>query len=207
MESHGSELTLRQRHALQTRAEILAAARELFVERGYAQTTVAQIAQRAGVAVQTVYSSVGAKSELLIALLEVSRSGAGVQQRDQAAIEATDPHEILRIGNGILRAVIEGSGDVFRLLIDNAAADPDVGAAWEQAQRHIQLGVQAAVQRLAEVNALPPGMSVDRAVDIVSVVFSPKVYLGLLDRGWTHDEVQSLFEDMVPKTILGPDAG
>lgn len=204
MESGGSELTLRQRHALQTRAEILAAARELFVEHGYAQTTVVQIAHRAGVAVQTVYSSVGAKAELLIALLEVSRSGAGVQQRDRAAIESADPREILRIGNGTLRAVIEGSGDVFRLLIDNAAADPDVGAAWEQARGHIQMGVQAGVQRLAEVGALAPGMSVERAVDIISVVFSPVVYLGLLDRGWTHDEIETLFEDMVVATILGP---
>jgi AcrR family transcriptional regulator len=198
--------TLRQRHAQQTRAEVLEAARALFAEQGYAQTKVAQIAKQAGVALQTVYSSVGTKAEVLVALLETSRSDAGVPTRDQAALEATDPREIMRTGNGTLRAVMEQSGDVYRLLIDNAAADPDVAAAWEHAKGYIRMGVEAGVQRVAELDALAPGLSVDRAVDIISVVLSPRVYLGLIDRGWTHDEIEALFESMAISTVLDPQA-
>jgi len=201
-----SSLTLRQRQAQQTREEILTAARSLFVEHGYAQTTVAQIAKQAGVAVQTVYSSVGSKAEVLVALLEASRSDAGVPGRDRAAAEAADPQEIMRTGNGILRAVLESSGDVFRLLIDNAAADPDVAAAWERTKQYIRMGVEAGVRRVDELGALAPGLSIDRAVDIISVVLSPRVYLGLLDRGWSHDEIEALFESMAITTVLDPAA-
>jgi len=202
----GVPLTLRQRQAQQTREEILTAARSLFVEHGYAHTTVAEIAKQAGVAVQTVYSSVGSKAEVLVALLEASRSDAGVPRRDQAAVEAADPREIMRTGNGTLRAVMESSGDVFRLVIDNAAADPDVAAAWERSKQYIRMGVEAGVRRVDELGALAPGLSIDRAVDIISVVLSPRVYLGLLDRGWSHDEIEALFESMAITTVLDPAA-
>ncbi len=199
-------MTLRQRQAQQTRDEILTAARALFVEHGYAQTTVAQIAKEAGVALQTVYSSVGSKAEVLVALLEASRSDAGVPTRDQAAAEATDPRDILRTGNGTMRMVMEGSGDVIRLMIDNAAADPDVGAAWQRTQQYIRFGVEAGVGRLAELDALAPGLSPDRAADIITAVFSPRAYLALVDLGWTHDEIEAAFQDMVVATVLDPDA-
>ncbi len=47
---------------------VLRAARELFTTRGYAVTSVADIAQAAGVSVDTLYASVGRKPQLLLAV-------------------------------------------------------------------------------------------------------------------------------------------
>jgi AcrR family transcriptional regulator len=54
---------------------ILDAARVLFTERGYAATAMTAIADRAGVALDTVYASVGRKPQLARLLIETAISG------------------------------------------------------------------------------------------------------------------------------------
>ncbi|MDQ4092565.1 MAG: TetR/AcrR family transcriptional regulator, partial [Actinomycetota bacterium] len=54
---------------------MLEAARELFTTRGYAATTVGQIAERAGVAVDTLYATGGRKPVLLREVFETALSG------------------------------------------------------------------------------------------------------------------------------------
>src|SRR4249920_1520833 len=65
----------RAEQAARTRRAVLDAARALFSEQGYASTTVGQIAGRAGVAVDTLYTSVGRKPALLRELVETAISG------------------------------------------------------------------------------------------------------------------------------------
>ncbi|MFA7324270.1 MAG: helix-turn-helix domain-containing protein, partial [Candidatus Nanopelagicales bacterium] len=56
---------LRAESAQRTRRAVLEAARELFLSAGYVQTTIEQIADRAGVSRPTVFSSVGNKATVL----------------------------------------------------------------------------------------------------------------------------------------------
>jgi len=55
----------RQEQARENRRRILQAAHELFVNRGYGQTTIADVAAAAGVAVETVYAAYRNKATLL----------------------------------------------------------------------------------------------------------------------------------------------
>src|SRR5215475_10904619 len=79
----------RAEQAVATRRAVLDAARELFIEQGYAVTTVADIARRARVAVDTVYATVGRKPALLREVLETAISGSDqavpAGQRDYVA--------------------------------------------------------------------------------------------------------------------------
>src|SRR3954454_21499481 len=59
----------------ETRRRMLEAARDLFVERGYGATALQEIADRAGVAVQTIYFTFGNKRALLKELAAVSIAG------------------------------------------------------------------------------------------------------------------------------------
>src|SRR5579859_6929643 len=80
------DATGRRQAAARTRAVILDAARELFAERGYAATPMTAIADRAGVALDTVYASVGRKPEVARLLIETAISGTDqaipAEQRD-----------------------------------------------------------------------------------------------------------------------------
>src|SRR6185503_15617068 len=79
----------RAEQAVATRRAVLEAARELFIADGYAATTVAGVARRARVAVDTVYATVGRKPELLREVLETAISGTDqavpAEQRDYVA--------------------------------------------------------------------------------------------------------------------------
>jgi AcrR family transcriptional regulator len=55
----------RQEQAQETRRRIISAARGLFVTQGYRKATITQIAEEAGVAVETVYAAFGNKATLL----------------------------------------------------------------------------------------------------------------------------------------------
>ena len=68
---------LRKEQAAATRDAVLAAARELFVGEGYRSSTVAGIARRAGVAVDTIYATIGRKPDLLREVVETAISGTG----------------------------------------------------------------------------------------------------------------------------------
>jgi AcrR family transcriptional regulator len=65
----------RQQQAAQTRALVLAAATSLFADRGWSSTGMRDIAQQAGVAVETVYAGFGSKTELLLAAIDVGVVG------------------------------------------------------------------------------------------------------------------------------------
>src|SRR5262245_10261689 len=74
---------LRADQAQQTRRRVLRSARKLFVERGYAGTTVAAVADEAGVSPETIYLSLGGKRGLLEGVMEITGP------RDTAAADDT----------------------------------------------------------------------------------------------------------------------
>ena len=63
---------LRADQAQQTRRRVLESARRLFVERGYAGTTVAAVADHAGVSPETIYLSLGGKRGLLEGVMDIT---------------------------------------------------------------------------------------------------------------------------------------
>src|SRR5260370_10455257 len=65
----------RTERARETRSRMLEAARELFVEHGYGATALQDVADRAGVAVQTIYFTFGNKRSLLKELVDVTIAG------------------------------------------------------------------------------------------------------------------------------------
>lgn len=65
----------RQAQAAETRAAVVRAARDLFIERGYGHTTVQDIATKVGVSVETIYASVGRKPELLHRAWDITVGG------------------------------------------------------------------------------------------------------------------------------------
>src|SRR4051794_41893697 len=64
-----------QRLAQASRRQILGAAHRLFVQQGYVATSIPAIAAEAGVAVQTIYNTVGSKRDVLGGVIELAVRG------------------------------------------------------------------------------------------------------------------------------------
>ena len=113
------DATRRRQAADRTRAAILDAARALFTERGYAATPMTAIADRAGVAVDTVYASAGRKPELARLLIETAISGTDraipAEQREYVrAIQAAPDAVILDSTSMTLEEVLARAEKIVR---------------------------------------------------------------------------------------------
>jgi AcrR family transcriptional regulator len=139
------------------------AARRLFVERGYAHTTVNDIAEEAGVALQTVYSSVGPKSAIVLALVDLIDEEAGLGELAPLAVAETDPLRMIAWAVRIPYQVVERCGPDLSAVISAAAVEPDAAKVVEVGwQRHSE-GQLRMARKLHASGALRPGMRVEDA--------------------------------------------
>jgi hypothetical protein len=82
--------------------------------------------------------------------------------------------------------------------------DPGIGALWERIQTEFHANQRAIVERLAERKTLRPGLSVDRATDILWTLNHPDVWQLLVgERGWSPDQYEAWFGDTACAQLLG----
>jgi AcrR family transcriptional regulator len=170
------------------------AAYTLFCERGYAGTTMAEIAEAAGVAVQTVYFGFHTKPALLSRAYEVAVGG------EPPTIPEQQPwYAQMRAAPDImsaLRAFVTGSGEIMRRVTPlyfaaRSAADADADAAKVMAfhENGRAVGYRDCLELLRTRAELRPGLSLERATDLLLLFVGPDVYHALVDgRSWSHDE-------------------
>jgi AcrR family transcriptional regulator len=199
--------TLRQRQAQATRDAIVAAARRLFAQHGYVETSVAEIAEEAGVAVQTVYKSMRSKTAILMALLDVIDEEAEVPALQAGIASATDAAELVHAGVTLTRQMNERCGDIIRALAGAAHADAEAEAALAEGERRHRAGTGGLAHRLEELGTL--AVSAEDAAVQISLLTSRHAYDELvIDRGWSFDEAaiwieRTLTERLLPARSVG----
>lgn len=189
--------------AAATRQEILRAARRLFAAQGYANTSIQQVAAESGVAVQTIYSSVGSKAALVLALNDLIDSEAGIGPLAAELARETKPARLLANGVHITRQLNERCGDIVRVLLSAEAAEPDAAAAVADGMRRHQAGAEQVAVRLADLGALAAGTSAARAATAFAVLTAPASWRQLTDdAGWTFDAAEEWLTASLAKLLL-----
>jgi AcrR family transcriptional regulator len=203
----------RRAAARKTRARIVAAARRLFLDRGYAATRVSAIAQEAGVSIDTIYATVGTKAALMRHLVEVALSGADepVPALERASTRKIrvepDPRHKLALLAGVIRRLNERLAPLWLVLLEAAASDVELRAMAEEFQRrragHMRLFV---TEGLEATGALRPGLSPQMAADLVWATTDPAFFLLLVrDRGWDPEAFEQWLADAWPRLLAGFD--
>jgi AcrR family transcriptional regulator len=121
--------TRRRQQAGENRRRILAAAHELFADKGYASTTIADVAAAAGVAVETVYATFRNKPTLLHRAWDVAVGGdeQDVHLLDRPEMRAVlgEPDLATRFARfATVNAAIMRRTAGLRLAVQGAAGDP-----------------------------------------------------------------------------------
>ncbi|KQR65375.1 transcriptional regulator [Arthrobacter sp. Leaf337] len=187
------KVTRRTAQAADTRLHIVATARRLFLANGYVRTTIEGIAVESGVAVQTVYNSVGNKAALLSAVLDAAASGpnAPVQVLEfmrERTRRAPDLESMLAVLADWFVEVHQRTGAVLGVIAQAAAVDTEV-AKLEKAralQRLTRYHEAAAAVR--ERGGLTSGMSDEDAAAAIWSLGHPQAYRTLVnDAGWTPE--------------------
>ncbi len=198
---------LRRQQAAATRRRVLDAAEALFVEQGYARTSVRQIAVAAGVAVDTVYATFGTKPRLLTAIIDRHLAPDGeASVLSTAAVrtvrEAPDQRTMLARFATSIAAISTAVRPVAHVLRTAAAADPDLAAVHAEMEAHRLSNMTSVAEWLAALG--PLRLPVERAGEVIWAVASPDMGRLLCDeRGWSEQRHAAWIEDTLVRTLLG----
>src|SRR5919106_1260148 len=176
----------RQAQAQRTRERIVDAARRLWVERGFASTTMEAIAAEAQVAVQTVYAACGSKGGILTGMLNQleTQAGGGTLMADLRS--APRPAAQLRLVAAFNRRLFEAGADIVAIALGSTAVDPEVQAWSAEGDRRRRDGQRRLVSGWHAAGALRPDLRRSEAADVLYTLTGPEVYLLLVRKlGWT----------------------
>ncbi|MFI5907535.1 TetR/AcrR family transcriptional regulator [Dactylosporangium sp. NPDC051541] len=166
--------------ATATKEAIAAAAGRLFARYGYAGTTIAAVAEEAGVTPKSVYALADKPGLLLLA---VRRSEAAPGPEDTAG--------------ALLRRY-----PVERAFEEAALAEPALREAWRRHERVRRAGLKALVRTYAEAGRLRPGLTVGRATDTLwALVTWHTVALLVEQRGWGRAKLAAWLDELIETTV------
>ena len=201
--------SLRADQARATRRRIVDTARALFVEEGYARTTIDAVAERAGVSRKTVFNSVGGKAELLTLAWDWALVGDDepVAMFDRPEVQAAFAHEEadhllsdwFRINCGIAHRL----APLMPVVLVAADGDSDARALLDVNLGARRKGARRFVERLAELGGLRPELTVPRATAVVELLMDPMPCRQLvLDGPWTFDDYVGFVERQARAALL-----
>ncbi|MFC4692813.1 MULTISPECIES: TetR/AcrR family transcriptional regulator [Geodermatophilus] len=197
---------LRQEQARRTRAQVLDAATRCFVERGYAATTMRDVAAAAGVSVPTVFAQ-GGKAALLLACVDRALVGSDedrtVRELDPFAQLLAAPDRAGRLA-ALRRLVLEtapGARPMQDVFAAAAAADPDVRPAYEEYERRRRADTAVLLGPFA--SDLREDLDLDAATDVAWSVFSPSTQSRLMvGCGWPAERFADWLADTLDRLLL-----
>jgi AcrR family transcriptional regulator len=203
----------RQAQARETQRHIAEAARELFVERGWVAASIRDVAERAGVSVQTIYNAFeGGKVAIFRRVMDIVVVGddepLAMAERPeyQAMFDTDDPVEHLTIFVRMVVALFRRMEPLMPTIRAAVAGDPVVAEEWRANYGENRYdGMAASMAHLAELDVLRPGLDVRRATDIMWTVLSVESYEALvIARGWPSDDFADWALNTLQATLLRP---
>lgn len=202
--------TRRQVAAEETQRAVVEAAGRLFLEHGYHATSIGAIASEAGVAVQTIYNSVGSKRDVLSRVLDFAAAGPQaptpvLQFMRERAERESDPRALIRILVDFWQGSLPRTAPVFRIMREAAAGDPEI-AALERARTAGRLANYGhAARSLQRLGALRAELTVEDAAAAIFAIGHPETYRALvIDGEWGDDAWVAWVQNALEAALLSP---
>jgi len=201
--------TRRQAQARETRRAVLRAAHDLFVEQGFARTTVTQVAGAAGVSPETVYAAFRSKATLLHRVWDVTVGGDDEEvvfhERPEVVAIRSEPdlERRLRLHARFATATARRTGPLLRAIEAAAGADATAAAMLDEVHRQRLEGIGVMAAEAARTGQLAVSEEVCR--DLVWATTDAVLWHRLVvQRGWTDDQfAEHLAETWVSWLVRG----
>jgi AcrR family transcriptional regulator len=198
---------VRDEQAARTRERILDAASELFLDRGYGRTTMKDIAERAGVARDTVHAVYGSKAKVLTSLIDLrlvpDESVGNITERPelQAVKDETDQRKQVEQFAAFIAGLSTHLRPVFEILRTASAVEPAMAEVFAEMDRYRMKNMQTYARWLAARG--PLRVTTKRAGEIIWTLASPDVGRMLCDElSWTEAQHAQWLADALVRTLL-----
>jgi AcrR family transcriptional regulator len=197
----------RKRQALETQTQILQAAEKLFIERGYGGTSIDAIAQKAGVAPETIYSSFGSKRAILSHVVDVAILGDNdpiplLARSYIKEVEAeTDQQRQIEMFTKRIQIIMSHVAPLFEVMRSAAKTEPEIDA---MLKKYLNGRIQGMNYFFDCVRANGE-LRLDKqtAVETLWTLTSAEVYnLVIVDRKWSGEEYEHWLADMLIRLLL-----
>jgi AcrR family transcriptional regulator len=188
-------------------ALVRAAATDLFIAKGYAATSIDDIAAAAGVARPTVFTAVGTKPTILKAVVDQATVGDDVpvplsdRPWYQEALDEPDLRRSLRLLARNMSRIAQGVAPLLRAVEHAAASDPEVAELWQDLQQQRRQSLTL----LATALCTKAPLRLDQAAVVDTLwALQPSTYQRLvLDADWTPQEWESWLGDLFERLLVG----
>lgn len=194
----------RQAQARETRRRILTSARQLFAAHGYPATTVAAIAAQAQVSVDTVYTAVGRKPHVVLAVIDDLLGGASADERDyvrEIRAEPTAAGKIARYARAVAD-VVPTVAPLQEALHKAGETDRDCAQAWHSLVERRARNMLDFAADLRATGDLRPDISDQEVADVVWATNAAEFWTLLVQRGWQPDAYADLLTRMWSRLFL-----
>lgn len=201
---------VREEQAARTRTRILDAAAELFLERGYARTTMKDIAVQADVARDTVHAIFGSKARVLTALIDhrlvPDGSVTNVTQLPEALAikDEVDQRKQIELFAKFIAGISTELRPVFEILRTASAVEPEMAKVFEEMDQFRMNNMRTYASWIAARG--PLRVSTLQAGEIIWALASLDVARMLCDElGWTESQHARWLSDTLIRTLLRDD--
>lgn len=204
---------VRTARAAGTRQAVLEAGRALFASHGWAGTTVAAVARAAGVSVDTVYSSVGRKPDLLLAVHDMALSGGDeplpAEQRDyvRAVREASGARAKLEVYAAALGDRLPRTVPLAEALRSAGETDPACRRVHEHLEERRAQGMRRLAAELRATGELREDLDDEAVADLLRTMNSPPVYLLLSHGGAEPQRYVTAVTEVWTRTLVSSRRG
>ena len=199
---------LRAEQAQETRRRIRAAADRLFLEQGYRDVSVDDIAGAAGVARQTVFSAFGSKAGVLKDVLDVRLAGddapLSIAERPaaQRMLAATEAGDAIRRQAKVIVDAGSRVAPLWPAVREAAATDAEIAELLRSYDEARHEGIGTIVDVVARLGALRRGRTRARAKDAVFLLTDPSVIHQANELGWSPTELERWYTDCLSALLL-----
>lgn len=195
--------SLRAKRAAETRDRIQRATRKLIGRNGFAETTVGQIADEAGVAAQTVYATFGSKAGIVGSLLAHLEEEARLPEMIASLEAEQNPHAQLRIFTAWIRRLYGMSIDIFSAVIQSQS-QPEMSAIRQNGDANRLRGCRLLAGTWAEAGVLPENTDPESVASHIWLTTSLEAYIACTETlGWNPDQYEDWLNTSLEKQVFG----
>lgn len=199
----------REEAAQATRAAILDAAERLYVERGYGQTKLTDVAAAADVSLATVKVAFGTKRALLEEVVRASlvddTDGRPLAEREswKEMLAEPEPERLIERLVELAAELHRGSAELIEAIVKAGGSDAELAEIAHRGSERRHANMSQVIDVLAARDALRPGLDPPAAADILWALMAPRLYLELTaDRGWSEEAWAEFVTEALRSALL-----
>lgn len=201
MNDVNKQMTHRQRQALATRTLIIDTSRDLFLEQGYGVTTIEAIAEKAGVAVSTIYAIFKSKRGILRAIRQAWHEASGQADIYKSALAQPDAEKRLALAAHATRRQWETGATMISIYKGAAATDVEAANELEISLKGRRTNLNQFIEASDEL--LNPELTNAQAAAIFHALTHEEIYQELVEQSkWSADEYEQWLTHILQQQLL-----